>query len=82
MQVYAVYFAREFKPGEHWHDGTPMASTIHPSDRAQHWKVGDWYSMSSTKPEALPAHFSAKLVEKPDGGVWNPKHLRFDAKEP
>lgn len=78
--MFAVYFTKEFKPGEHWLLGTEREKDIHPSDLKQHWKKGQLYSMGSARPTELPSHFSYVEIPEPlPGQLWNSDTLSFDA---
>ncbi len=88
--VYAVYFAKDSKPGHHWRDDLPEPEAgerrqggrhkppADDSDRKQHWKKGELYSESSTPVTDLHPQFATVAVEKADGQVWNPKTHTFE----
>lgn len=89
-QVYAVYFNRDFHPGEHWLDDVlpePAEGEAHvpgkhrpradDSDRKQHWQKGQLFSeATAANPDLLPC-FTGVFVEKRDGQVWDRYFLRF-----
>jgi hypothetical protein len=76
VKFFAVYFTKEFKPGEHWN-----LEKAHPSDLKQHWRVGDLYS-TGTVLGNLPDHLDAVELEGDENGQpigkWNRETLRFE----
>lgn len=69
MPTYAIYFVKEFQPGEHWRQDAKADD----SDRRQHWRVGDLWSVGTSVANPLPAHFAAKEIPPPQpGDVWDP----------
>ena len=89
-QVYAVYFNRDFHPGEHWLDDVlpaPADGEAHvpgthrpradDSDRKQHWQKGQLFSeATAANPDLLPC-FTGVFVEKAEGQVWDAQQLCF-----
>lgn len=77
MKFFAIYFNKEFKPGEHWNP-----ANAHVSDLKQHWKVGDLYSTGTIVAESLPSHLSKVELEGDEEGrpigEWNSTKLSFE----
>lgn len=69
---YAIVFDKEFPPGDHWRHDAPDED----SDRKQHWKVGDLYSVGTVLPAKLPFHFKAIELDAPPGpdDTWDREH--------
>ena len=77
---YAVVFTRDWKPGEHWHDGVlPVPAQgesfrhgahrvprDHP-DRKQHWKTGELFAVGTfVEPEILAKQGMQEIALSPD----------------
>ena len=90
-QHYAIVFTRDFAPGEHWTDHLPKNKAgekhVHgkhraaddDSDRKQHWKAGDLYSVGTVIDRSkLPAHLEVIEIDGPQNGrQWNAEQRRF-----
>jgi hypothetical protein len=79
--MYAIYFIREFEPGQHWDLRAPDDDP----DRKQHWKTGDLWAVGDTPPDKKPngdwklhAHLACKEVSAPEeGDIWDREQLAY-----
>lgn len=72
---YAIVFKKEFEPGDHWDHKAPE----HDSDRKQHWKKGDLWSVGTVIADPLPFHLEAIELSAPPepGDTWDREHRCF-----
>jgi hypothetical protein len=74
MAYYAVVFTKDFAPGEHWDENAREDD----SDRKQHWKKGQLYSVGSSV-GSLPSHLEVIELDGPPeaGDTWDVERKCF-----